>query len=321
MIIQQFTNNNIMNIKTSIFIILLAFFVLPFQSCANRTRTVENVANENSLLWRISGNGLAQPSYLFGTHHLIPISFLDGINGLSEAFERTEQVVGELDMRDMMELQMQMMQHAMMPEGVTYESLLSAEDVALLDNKLTSLLGIGLEQLGGMKPAMLTTLITLTFYQQHFPETVEISIDEHFQQKALVRSRPVRALDTFESQIYALFGVNSIERQAELLMCMLRHPEMITETVQLLNEMYKAFDINGLYALSVEINTDSPCPNTDEEINAMTRNRHLRCIDQLSSIIQEKPSFIAVGALHLPGEHGLIAGLRRAGFTVEAVIN
>jgi uncharacterized protein YbaP (TraB family) len=147
---------------------------------------------------------------------------------------------------------------------------------------------------------------------------VGVSIDEHFQQKALARSRPVVALDTFESQIYALFGVSSIERQAEILMCMVRHPETISTQTLRLHEMYEAFDLNGLYALSNE-DFNSPCPPTDEERNALTRNRHLRCIDQLSSIINEKSSFIAVGALHLPGEHGLIEGLRRAGFTVEAV--
>ena len=319
MIIQQFTNNNIMNIKTSIFIILLALFVLPFQSCANRTASSQNVANENSLLWRISGNGLAQPSYLFGTHHLIPVSFLDGVYGWREAFERTEQVVGELDMRTLMEQQMQIMQRAAMPEGVTYESLLSAEDLALLDNKLTSFLGVGIAQAGTMNPAMLNLTIMTLIYQSHFPEVFTTqSIDAYFQEKALARSRPVRALDTFDSQIYALFEVNTIERQAELLLCALRHLETGIEQLHRLHAMYEAFDISGLYAL---LNEDTPCPPTAAERDAITVNRPLRCIDQLSSIIQEKPSFIAVGALHLPGEHGLIAGLRRAGFTVEAIIN
>jgi uncharacterized protein YbaP (TraB family) len=306
-----------MNFKTSIFIIFLAIFALSIQSCANRRASVQNVVNENSLLWRVSGNGLAQPSYLFGTHHLVPVSFLDDVYGWREAFERTEQTVGELVLSDMAEMQMQMMQHAMMPEGVTYESLLSAEDIALLDSKLTSLLGVGIKQLGMLNPAMLMHTITLTLYQQYFPETVGLSIDEYFQQKALARSRPIRALDTFESQIYGLFGVSSVERQAELLMCMVR--EMRIEQFHQLHELYYTFDINGLYELFIESNKISTCPMTDEEINALTRNRPLRCIDQLSAIINEKPSFIAVGALHLPGEYGLIEGLRRAGFTVEPV--
>ena len=107
-----------------------------------------------------------------------------------------------------------------------------------------------------------------------------------------------------------------MERQAELLLCMLRDLETGIEQLHRMQKMYKSFDISGLYELS---NENTPCPPTDEERNALTVNRPLRCIAQLSAIIQEKSSFVAVGALHLPGEHGLIEGLRRAGYTVEAV--
>ena len=306
-------NNNIMNFKkTTLFFALVILLT-------GSTSSLQGSTLENSLLWRVSGNGLEQSSYLFGTQHLIPVSFLDGVYGWREAFERTEQVVGELDMSNMAELQMQILQHAMMPEGVTYESLLSAEDLALLDSELTSMFGVGLAQLGIINPAALRLEIMGALYQRYFPMTPGESIDGYFQEKAIARSRPIRALDTFESQIYALYGVNTIERQAELLLCMLRHPEATIEFHFRLNELYKAFNISGLYELNRELSENSPCPPTEEEINALTVNRPLRCIDQLSSIIQEKPSFIAVGALHLPGEHGLIEGLRRAGYTVEAV--
>jgi uncharacterized protein YbaP (TraB family) len=304
------------NTKKTTFI--FAFVILLMSG----TLSLQGSTPENSLLWRISGNGLAQPSYLFGTHHLVPISFLDGIYGLSEAFESTEQTVGELDMRNMAEMQMQMMQRAMMPQGITYESLLSADDIALLDSKLTSLMGVGLAQFGVMRPAMLSNLITIMLYQRYYPEMASgQSIDAYFQEKALMRSRPVRALETAEDQLNALLETTSIERQAELLMCLVRHPEMVREQLHRLHAMYYAFDINGLYASMREENENTPCPNTDEEIDAMTKNRPLRCIDQLSAIINEKSSFIAVGALHLPGEYGLIEGLRRRGYTVEAVIN
>ena len=48
-------------------------------------------------LWKISGNKLEKPSYLFGTHHLAPLSFLDSIDGWEEAFIATQQTIGELD--------------------------------------------------------------------------------------------------------------------------------------------------------------------------------------------------------------------------------
>ena len=57
-------------------------------------------AGAQSLLWKVSGNGLKTPSYIFGTHHLAPLSILDKVNGFKEAFDASKQVVGELNMKD-----------------------------------------------------------------------------------------------------------------------------------------------------------------------------------------------------------------------------
>ena len=44
------------------------------------------------LLWKVSGNGLNQPSYIIGTHHLAPFSIMDSIAGLQKAMKETQQV-------------------------------------------------------------------------------------------------------------------------------------------------------------------------------------------------------------------------------------
>ena len=41
------------------------------------------------LLWKVSGNGLNQPSYIIGTHHLAPFSIMDSIAGLKKAMNET----------------------------------------------------------------------------------------------------------------------------------------------------------------------------------------------------------------------------------------
>ena len=54
------------------------------------------------LLWKISGNGLQQPSYIFGTYHLSPLSITDSIASLPQAMADARQVYGEVVMADMM---------------------------------------------------------------------------------------------------------------------------------------------------------------------------------------------------------------------------
>lgn len=67
------------------------------------------------LLWKVSGNGLNQPSYIIGTHHLAPFSIMDSIAGLQKAMKETQQVYGELKMSEMQSpVTMQKMQQVMM---------------------------------------------------------------------------------------------------------------------------------------------------------------------------------------------------------------
>lgn len=292
---------------------LLVFIALA--ACANTPQK-----EANSLLWKISGNGLEKPSYLFGTHHLIPLSFIDGVSGINEAFEATEQTVGELDMSKMSEMQMQIMTAAMMPPEYNYQSLLSESDFQLLDKTLKELIGFGLDQFGRLKPAMLSNLISITLYQKYYPNlSGAISIDQHFQDEATKRLRPVKSLETADEQIFALLGSQTIERQAEMLSCMINHPDMLKEQMDRLQTAYMNQDLKALNDLYEEELPDDPCPTTQEEKDVMNKNRNVNWLKTLPGIMKEKSSFIAVGSLHLVGEDGLIEGLRKAGYTVEAV--
>lgn len=292
----------------------LAALVLLF-SCMGAPR-----GDTGSLLWKVSGNGLTQPSYLFGTHHLIPITFLDSVSGIHDAFENTEQAVGELDMGNMSQMQMKIMGESTMPAGITFDSFLSATDVTLLDSILTRLMGVGLGQLGTLKPALLSNLISVTLYQQYYPSLSSgKSLDQYFQEEALKRNRPVIGLESTEDQIHVLLNSQTLDRQAELLICMVKHPELLKEQMDKLQVAYHAQDIKALLELYEEEMPDDPCPSTEEEKNLLNRDRNRKWLEKLPAMMADKPSFIAVGCLHLPGKDGLIEGLRKLGYRVEAV--
>jgi uncharacterized protein YbaP (TraB family) len=80
--------------------------------------------------------------------------------------------------------------------------------------------------------------------------------------------------------------------------------------------MYRSADLNGFYEMHRE---EGPCPMSAEQETALNDARNHRWLEKLPAIMADKPSFIAVGCLHLAGEVGLLAGLEKAGYTVEAV--
>jgi uncharacterized protein len=66
---------------------LVALFVMSFM-----------VSVHAQLLWKVSGNGLSKPSYLFGTHHLIEKDQINGFDKILELAGQQDAVVGEMDM-------------------------------------------------------------------------------------------------------------------------------------------------------------------------------------------------------------------------------
>jgi uncharacterized protein YbaP (TraB family) len=52
---------------------------------------------------------------------------------------------------------------------------------------------------------------------------------------------------------------------------------------------------------------------------ALVTDRNERMSDRIAKFIKQQPTFIAIGALHLPGEKGVIGLLRKKGFKVEPV--
>ncbi|MBQ1173729.1 MAG: TraB/GumN family protein, partial [Alistipes sp.] len=109
------------------------------------------------LLYKISGNGLKEASYVVGTYHLAPASFADEIAGMKDAFAAVEQVYGEVDMQSAQAAQIAMMQAMMLPEGKYVSDMFTAEEMERINAYVRGAMGVDLshpmlrEQLGRMR--------------------------------------------------------------------------------------------------------------------------------------------------------------------------
>jgi uncharacterized protein YbaP (TraB family) len=295
--------------------------LLIFAAAALTAMTGFAQETPRAILYKVSGNGLDRPSYLLGTHHLAPVSYLDSVAGIHEAFDSVDAVVGELLMTDMPALQQAIIPHMMMPEGHSYESLLSEEDRALLEESLTNSFGVGLGQFGLFHPAALSTMYSQVVYAKAYPEidlSTHVSIDQHMQDKAVQSGKNVMALETVEDQVYALFRSEPIESKAESLIKMIRHFDFAEKNLKDITEAYYAQDLDRLYFLAFE-NPEDPAPTSEEAAYALTKERNDKWLLKLPAIMAEQPALIVVGALHLAGGEGLVNQLRQQGYTVDPV--
>ena len=274
-----------------------------------------------ALLWKITGNGLESPCYIFGTHHLADTAFAESYPGLLEALIGAVQVVGEIEMSEMATAQNAMMMHAAMPAGTTYRSLLSPADYERLDALLKDQIGAGLDQIGNFKPAMISNIIAMRLMSEAMPAynpLTHVSIDQYVQDKGKANGAKVLGLETANDQIRALFYADPLETQAQALICSLGEMKHGKESVLKLNEVYAAGDLFGAYEMAFD-DPENPCPMSEESAAALNKDRNDKWIDQLPGIFADGPAFVAVGMLHLCGEEGLLCRLDRLGYAVEAM--
>lgn len=275
-----------------------------------------------ALLWKVSGNDLEEPSYVLGTFHLFSESFIDSIPGGRDAIKNAKQVVGELDMADMASMQMTMMQAAMLPAEESYKTLLSEEEYTKLDESLKGLLGAGLDQMGGFKPGMIATSLSMILYTKVNPEFNPVNfegIDSYIQRIAREAEKPVIGLETVEEQIHFLFDAQPQRVQMESLLCSIEHLEDGVESMVSLIEDYRSGDLNKMYNDSFH-NPEDPCLAFSLTLkDAMLKDRNDKWIQQVPRIMAERSSLIVVGALHLAAEEGLLYQLDQLGYKVEVM--
>ncbi|MDR0250168.1 MAG: TraB/GumN family protein [Burkholderiales bacterium] len=131
--------------------------------------------------------------------------------------------------------------------------------------------------------------------------------------------RPTQGLETPEEQIDALASIND-SAQRESLESYLALPE--EKRLLLFGELYQAWrggDADALYAWYQNMNKEqklssSTAKEFDEKF-IFSRNK--RFVERLQPFLaSDKPVFVAVGALHLGGEQGVLALLRAQGFSI-----
>ena len=130
--------------------------------------SANNSENTGALLWKVSGNGLEKPSYILGTFHLADKTMLDSIPGANAALNDCEQVVGEIVMGDMMAMAQTVQLAGMMPADTTYQMLYTEEEYKKVDEVVKSYFGAGLEQMGVLKPSLVSTTITILCIKSSF---------------------------------------------------------------------------------------------------------------------------------------------------------
>lgn len=276
-------------------------------------QAAENDTLQHALLWKVSGKGIQKPSYLFGTYHLMTDQYSSKVKGLKKAFKKADAVVGEILISA--ELSNQLMPYMVLPAG-SLDSLLGKERYDSLDEALKSRTGLSAAMFKKLKPSAVYLLFTTTELKKSgiLDEEKGSPMDVYFQEEGRKRKKEVLGLESAEQQANILFGSSSLERQADMLMDYVRKGS--GNSAEQNKKMKACYTAQNLNCLAGMMNSSEYSEN---ETSELLDKRNNAWVPQLEDWMKKKSLFVAVGALHLTGETGMIQQLRRQGYTVEPV--
>lgn len=288
--------------KKRLIFILAASVILTFQSNAQ-------------LLWKISGNGLEKPSYLFGTHHVAPIHICDSIAGFNEAFNSCKQLYGELELDDIQAVSKEIAKYTLLSQDSLLDKLYTPEEYKLIDEVVKKNMGVSADQLKMLKPVTISTQLSVIISMQAFNDfNPTLPLDAFLQKKAKEQGMSVKGFETSLFQAQILFG-EPLPQQASALLKTIKHFDKMKPFIIEMCDVYMKQDLDSIFKLM----QDPELSFTPEEMNRLVNNRNHNWSQQLKDILPQQPTFIVVGGGHLPGSNGLIELLREQGFTVTPV--
>lgn len=295
------------------FSVFIVIFILASCSVSKKSQAKPL---EKALLWEVSGAGIKQPSYVFGTIHLIEAEKYFLPAGTMTALESCQKVVFEIDMKEMSDFSslMGLMGKIYMQNNVTLKDLISEEDYALVSSHFKKI-GMPMFMLERMKPMFLTVFT----YGDMDPSGIQNgrmkSYEMEFNSLANSLNKETGGLETIDFQI-SLFDEIPYEVQAKMLVEGIRSQEKPeAESLKEMSEMYGSQDIEAMAALIA-----NEGEGISEFEDKLVTKRNQSWVEPIIRDAKKGPTFFAVGAGHLGGENGLIRLLKKAGCKVRPVL-
>lgn len=267
----------------------------------------DSVTLEKSLLWKISGNGLSEPSYLFGTLHSTCDVNID--QALTNALNNTQQLYLEMDIDDP-DMSADYIDYENMKGGITLESLLSPADYKLVDDYFIKKKGRSIAVHNTLKPEFINMMLT-----SNMQDCKTFSFDEEIMKIMKKADKEIFGLETLKDQTLIY---DTIPYSVQVIAIVDNVKDDRASSKLRFKNMYKMYSEKDIEGLEKSIRT-SVNKTYSDYADIILSHRNKKWIPKIEKAAKEKPTLFAFGVTHLAGKEGVIMLLRKKGYKVEAV--
>jgi len=288
---------------------VVSFLVISCNSQIPTKKKTDLTSVKSSMLWKIEGNHLKNPAYLFGSMHIVQKRFFHFSDTLKNLILNSDQVIMELgDMPDYSSI----LPKLMLPEGEVLDTYFRPAQLDSLLDFMEKNLSIPRTMYSAtfskMKPFVLMQLVIA----KQFEGETE-SYDMMIMNLAKENKIKLIGLETIEQQLGFFDSIPTKNLINEICQSVQNVDSIQQATIQM-QEVYAKGNLDSLAVLMQDSTS-----NLSNFQSILLDNRNLNWAEQLKTLLKGKKTFIAVGAGHLSGKKGLIELLRAQGYTVTPI--
>jgi hypothetical protein len=263
-------------------------------------------SSQAQLLYKIEGNNLQKPSYIYGTIHIMPKKDFVVSDSIKSAFKSCKELAMEVDLNMDLKTQLEILELSMLPDGKTIDDITSKENSERIRKFCLDSLNWRESKYiksNRLQPFFLSSLIT----QELIGKSKSFEIE--FKKLAKKYKMSASGLETIQFQIKLLSEV-SYEEQIKMLQL-----SLTTDNSEF-NKLLDAYLKKDIDQLGTLMNNADLSPEFYSNLIVV---RNQKWIPIIAELIQTNPTFIAVGAAHLPGKDGVLNLLREAGYKITPI--
>lgn len=288
--------------------VMIALLLVPWMKAGLAAPVLAPAQADQGLLWKLEKTGV-KPSYLLGTLHSEDAAIVElpesGMAALQDADRVGLEIV--MDTQNMAALSgaMEIAAGPELPELLGQE--LYRQLVPAMRNQ-----GVPEHVLRRLKPwAVAMTLM--------MPKSnTGLALDRVLYLEALAKGKPVQGLETVAEQVEVFEGLDQSDQLLLIREALKAYPQL-EQNYAKLRAAYLKHDLQALAALNDAALQDGD-PAFAQRINQrLISDRNQRMVERMQDGLTQGNTFFAVGALHLPGEQGILQLLRKQGYKVTAV--
>ncbi len=279
--------------------------------------------NGDALLWKVEKGEDRPASYLFGTMHLtderlldVPDEVLDALNGAEivalENLDVLDSTVTKQRLKEIPELWK-------FEEGKSLRDYMTEEELETLRTAARSY-RVGFFKLLKYKPWLVMSMISTSKCERLRKADGKPFLDKAIGARAQRINADLVGLESLREQLAAMDSM-PMKSQVAYLVGTAHLANKSEDSLETMIQLYLQRKIGAIQPMFSYYSSKNKTLKTaySEFQTHLIDKRNIVMRDRSLPLFEKGSSFVAVGALHLPGEMGLVNLIREAGYTVTAV--